>query len=329
MTNDFHIGLQIDTGGAKGFIPIMGLIHLEKSLGWRVFSLVDIMVGGSIGAIEAAALATGKLSAQDLRGMMRAAVPKIFTRSGLVPLYPRGPFRAEWDAAIGPMKLGDVKVPLVLTAVNQCDGEPEYFTSDNPAHADLRLRDVVEYSFAAPVYFGGIPDPDPKREAVWLDGGTGIDGCSLLQCLRQMMRRGWLTHKGRSHVLSLGCGHYQERISRKKATSWLGKNWRQLKLYWSHDDGGLARRQSIADRVSFTKDMDFAFPNFSFNRLDCEIPKKMDIMDGKQFIDQYEAFGLQCVKDLDLAPFQERLDQRCAALRAQAHALHVAAGGRA
>ena len=327
MANNLHIGLQIDTGGAKGFIPIMGLIHLEKRLCALVSALVDIIVGGSIGAIEAAALATGKLSAQDLRGMMRATVPKVFTRSGLVPLYPREPFRAEWDAAIGPMKLGDVKVPLVLTAVNQCTGDMEYFTSDNSAHADLRLRDVVEYSFAAPVYFGGIPDP--VRKAVWLDGGTGIDGCSLLQCLRQMMRRGWLTHKGHSHVLSLGCGHYQDRISYKKATSWLGRNWRQLKLYWSHDDGGLARRQSIADRVSFAKDLDFAFLNFSFNRLDCEIPKKMDIMDGKQFIDQYEAFGLQCAKDLDLAPFQERLDQRCAELRAQSRALHAAAGGRA
>lgn len=323
-----HIGIEIDGGGAKGFIPLMALLRLEHVFHRRVCDLVDFCIGTSVGAIEAAVLATGKLCASDLRDMMRTVVPRIFTRQWLppIPFYSRRAFRRAWDEYIGSVHLGDVRVPLLVTSVDLCTGEPQYWSSDNAEHAELPLRDVVEYSFAAPVYFGGIADP--KHGAVWLDGGTGIDNCPLLRCMLEMVQRGWIGHKRRSHILSLGCGYNYETTSYHRATRWLGSNLRQARLYWSHDDGGLARRQSISDRVAFAMGLDPALPQFSFDRLDTGIPRKLDIMDGKQYIEQYEAIGENLARALILAPFQTRLAERQQQTTSQLSALQSAAGKR-
>ncbi len=319
------IGLEIDGGGAKGFIPLMSLVALEKRTGVRAWEAIDLAIGVSVGAILAAIVASGKLSAADALTWMRTAVPKIFTRQGVMPMYSRKPFREVWDSVMGNLRLGDARVPLIIGAVNECDGEPYFFTSDNPADADLPLRQVVEYSFAAPLFFGGIDDP--QHRARWLDGGTGIDNCALLQCMRSMVQRRWFSDDGQCHIVSLGCGHHHRRIAYDIVNRWLGRNLREIQLYLSREDGGLARRQSIGDRVRFASDLDPALPNFSFDRLDCELTAAQDKMDAVKFIDEYQRIGEAVATKMDIQPFSQRLGQRVQHVVAQARALRRVTGG--
>jgi hypothetical protein len=312
-TIDERVGIAIDGGGAKGFIPLMSLVHLERMLHAPLHRFCDFLIGSSVGAILAAIAATGKLSAEETLTLFARAVPRIFRRKVWpFPMYSRKPFRKMWDEAIGArVKLGEVKVPLVITAVNACtrggkpDGEPHFFRSDDPHDAELYLRDVVEYSFAAPLYFGGIDDPEHR--AVWLDGGTGLDNCPLLEALRQIVLRDWLTGEQCVHLLSLGCGRHIERTPYHKARRSVGKNLREIKLFFSHDDGGLARRQSIDDRVRFLSDIDGPLPMLSFQRVDTELPAKLDKMDAVGYIERYQAIGYDCARTITLAPFIHRL----------------------
>jgi len=282
--------LVIDGGGCKGVAPAVVLSEIEHKTKRPIWQTFDLVVGTSVGAILTGIMATGKLTATQTLQLMFRALPQIFTRRPwpLLPKYPRQPFIDAWTANIGTVLMRECKTVYVATAVSACDSHTHYFKSSHDKDASLPVLEVVLRSFAAPAYFGGLVDKEAKT--VWLDGGTGIDNCPVLEPLWEIVDRGW-HNEGPVYILSLGCGSHNPSQTFEHASRRWGKNLREAGMYTSMADGGLARLQSRRSRVEFVEKICGEFPNVYFNRCDVEIPEKMDIMDGVKYLDRYAEYG--------------------------------------
>jgi hypothetical protein len=247
-------------------------------------------------------MATGLLTARQCLTIMMQALPKIFTRRPwpLLPKYPRQPFIDAWIKHIGQhLRMSELKTHFIATAVSVCDAHTHYFKSDDPSDRDLQVLEVVLRSFAAPAYFGGLVDQ--VRRTVWLDGGTGIDNCPVLEPVYEAMARDWLK-EGQTYLLSLGTGRHDPSLGYDKAKQLFGKNLREVGLYTSMADGGLARLQSRRSRVEFVEKLSEEIENLWFKRIDAKIPEEMDCMDGIKYLGSYLDFGENMVEQLDYSP---------------------------
>jgi hypothetical protein len=282
--------LVIDGGGCKGMAPAVVLTEIEHKVGKPISQIFDLVVGTSVGAILTGIMATGKLTATQTLELMYQTLPRIFTRRmwPLLPKYPRQPFIDAWKTNIGTVLMRECKTDYLATAVSTCDSLTHYFKSCDPKDKELTVLDVVLRSFAAPAYFGGVVDDE--RKTVWLDGGTGIDNCPVLEPLWEIADRGW-HNEGQVYILSLGCGAHNPSQSFERSKRRWCKNFREIGLYTSMSDGGLARIQSRRSRVEFAEKICGEFPGVWFNRCDVEIPEEMDIMDGVKYLQNYANFG--------------------------------------
>jgi hypothetical protein len=59
----------------------------------------------------------------------------------------------------------------------------------------------------------------------------------------------------------------------------------------SPDDGGWARYEAAHRAVKDAEAIVGHVPGYTFQRVDAEIPAKIDKLDGKDWIDQYAAIG--------------------------------------
>jgi len=296
--------LVIDGGGLRGFIPLQVLQRVEKRTGRPLWETFDLVVGTSVGAILGGLVASGALTAHDIAALMDEAAPRMFTRRQwpLLPKYSRQPFEEAWRAEVGSIRLGDCTTTLMTTAVNLCDGRTHYFKSDDPADAEMPLEDAVAFSFAAPLFFGGIPDK--KRKAVWLDGGTGIDNCPILEALYEVIHRGWLAEEDGVHILSLGCGFIREGMPYKRASRKAGRNVREILAFMKPTEGGMARQQSVDSRVSLSHRVAEFLPQLGMQRLDVQISGELDKLDGVKYIGEYKKLGERLAASVDLSPLQ-------------------------
>lgn len=294
--------LVIDGGGLKGFIPLQVLKRIEDATSQPLWETFDLVLGTSVGAILGAMVACGALMMVQAVDLMDEVAPRMFKRRlwPLLPKYSRKRFRQAWSDHVPDMNLGDCPTTLVTTSVNLCDGRTHYFKSDDPADAGISLADAVMRSFAAPMFFGGMVDK--KGEAVWLDGGTGIDNCPILEGLYEALARGWLADEEGVHVLSLGCGFVREGMSFKRARRKVGKTIRELVAFMDPEEGGMARQQSIDSRVSMAHRIADFLPQLSMQRLDVQIPSRMDKLDGVKYIPTYREYGKRVANDLDVTP---------------------------
>jgi hypothetical protein len=294
--------LCIDGGGVKGFVPLQSILALENGLGQPAWEMFDLVIGSSVGAILAALVASGVLSAEGIESLMLESVPKIFRRRPwpLIPKYSRKPFQRVWERVVGTKKrLGHCRTVCITTSVNMVDERTHYFKSDDLRDSGMMLLDAVMRSFAAPMYFGGIVDNE--RRAVWLDGGTGSANCPLIEALYEVMVRGWSYED--LHILSLGTGYASQGMSWKHATRRAGNDIRQILAFMQPDEGGLARAQSVRTRVELLYRMSEANPSMTFQRLDAVIPSKIDLLDGVKYIEQYREIGREIAQGLDYSPF--------------------------
>jgi len=294
--------LVIDGGGLKGFIPLQVLQHIEWVTKRPIWETFDLIVGTSVGAILGGLFACGGLDANAVVELMDDTAPDMFKRRPwpLLPKYSRKKFLAAWGREVPDMTIGDCPTKLMTTSVNLCDGRTHYFKSDDPKDAPLSLVDAVTRSFAAPMFFGGIVDED--RKAVWLDGGTGVDNCPLLEALYEVVARGWVNE--RTHVLSLGCGFVREGMSFKRARRRVGKTVREVVAFMDPKEGGMARQQSIDSRVSIAHRIVEVVPGLTMQRLDVKIPAKIDKLDGREYIKRYREFGRALAGQVDVTLLQ-------------------------
>ena len=72
--------LSLRGGGAKGPAQVRALQLLEEHTGKRVADMFDLIIGTSVGSINGALMASGKLSAEEILQEMRTTLPKVFKR---------------------------------------------------------------------------------------------------------------------------------------------------------------------------------------------------------------------------------------------------------
>ena len=295
--------LVLDGGGVRGLIQTEVLKQLEEKTGKRCFELFDLIVGTSVGAIQGALLASGKLSANEISDVMAHTIPLMFKRRILRwPRYSRKELEKVFSEKLGVnFLMSNCQTKYICTSVNMVDGRTHFFKSWEDKDGQELLLDVVNRSYAAPLYFGAIVDD--KHKSVWLDGGTGNANCPLFEAVVETVRQEWLGEE-ELHILSLGTGwsNYAMPFKRAKRV----KTISQLLFFMDPFAGGLARNQSIQSRVYKTETLAKVIPDFSFQRLDRELGKKLDILDGVKYMPEYEDIGKNLAKDLNLLPFKSR-----------------------
>jgi patatin-like phospholipase/acyl hydrolase len=160
--------LNLDGGGIRGIFEIIILSLIEKHIGKPIYEIFDCVVGVSAGAISAAMIATKKYKhVKD--GIINPK--KIFHNKTLgifEPMYD-GRYKTKVLTDIfGDMKMSDLKLPTALLTVEMKNGEPYTFTSIDSNSKNILVREVVDASSSAPVYFA----PTTIENKRFIDGGV-------------------------------------------------------------------------------------------------------------------------------------------------------------
>ncbi|MBE0470895.1 MAG: patatin-like phospholipase family protein [Methyloprofundus sp.] len=205
--------LSLNGGGIKGVFTAKVLEELEQKYckdDNSVLDHFDMICGTSIGGIIALGLAFGQTPSQLLEHLKSRGAeifpPRSFlhnfVRRFYAPLYDPAPLRALLEAIFGDATIADLKVPLIIPAINTTTGSPKAFkTSFLPTFTidqRFKLVDVALATSAAPTYF-----PLHKiNGARYADGGLIANSPALMgvheamNCLRVDAKN--------IHVLSIG-----------------------------------------------------------------------------------------------------------------------------
>lgn len=293
--------LVLDGGGCKGLIEAAILREMEYTLSASIYRKVDLIVTTSVGAVIGGILATGTVMADFLLNKMVEAVVKVFSLRLRIPIlqpkYDRTVLSDMMDKYVHGLTMNQCKTKFLCTSVNMVDGRTHYFKSWEEKDGKENLIQVINRSYAAPLYFGEIVDN--KKGAIWLDGGTGNMNCPLMQAYIEIIRQCWENEP--VHILSLGTGYPNISVPFKNGM-WY-KNLRQILYFMKPVDGGLARMQEPKTQVEFITNLTKISPNITMQRIDKEIPKKLDKMDAAKYRDQYVKIGVELSKKIDYDPF--------------------------
>ena len=291
--------VTLSGGGAMGIVELCVLRWQVIEQHKPIHEIYDLMIGTSTGAINAALLATGKVTPEELVTTYKSFANKIFTKRKLiefpkVPLYKRDGFREVWNDCIGEnFKMGDVKTQLMITTTNLVNdnigcSQLKTFKSWKPDDADRKLRDVVEYSFAAPFYFGPIGNYTDL--SVYGDGGLfynlAIDVAKV-----EAEVRGW--YKDDECLIdAIGALFYldpnHESFKHMQTLNLLG----QLEDFFA--DGGIGRSSGRSEQINKIGYICQTIKNLKFRYWDINVANKKEIgMDLLKNIDLYRLYGEQ------------------------------------
>jgi hypothetical protein len=289
--------LVLDGGGVKGKSISSACAALERKTGKLIWEMFDLIIGTSVGAILGGLYASGKMPANEIDALLDRIIPQMFKRKlwPRYPMYQRQPFIDAWNRHAGyGITMQECRTMFICTSVDICDGRTHYFKSWEPRDGMLNLLHIVLRSFAAPMYFGEIDDPISKR--VWLDGGTGNANCPLSEAIVEAVRWEWLGNE-KVHILSLGTGFCPHKVSFREASRW---RWlKQVAFFAQPKEGGLARAQMVRSQIEQADSLATAIENFSFQRVDYEISKKMDCIDGVKYMKDYSRGGERMAESIN------------------------------
>jgi predicted acylesterase/phospholipase RssA len=275
-------------GGALGLIQMVALAAKENEVG-PLYKYYDLMVGTSVGAINIAALATGKISANDLLKLYPSWLDTIFKKSWnpfKFPRYDRQNFINIWKNYFGTMKMKECLTKIEITSVDICSNQNNYFKSWEPEDGEEDLMSTVIKSFAAPVFFGQIVD-DVNRK-VFFDGGTTLNNLPVVPALMESILLQWM----QKEIITFdvfGTGYIDEDIpfDQAKDYKWL----RQALDFMDIGDGGLARSQSREDQIGMITKLAQTIHNIKFNYWDVLIDKKYSGIDNTKNKDKLLEYG--------------------------------------
>jgi len=310
--------LQIDGGGLKGVIPAVILDNFEKVMGKPCCEIFDLITGTSTGAIIGGVLASGETDAHMLRLMYVEKGPKLFTpRVPLAPIfgtifggskYAREPFLAYLKRFTAEKKMSELKTQFMATAMNDCSHRTHFIYSIDAYEKDYPVWEVISWSaLSAVAYFGKInvpgfvwddflPDGTVSADikgAVFQDGGQGLNNCTLGAASTAAIAKKWFDEQ--VIILSLGCGNYHERTPYKESSK-LGLVKQGLNFLTQARGESMVVQYMGARYLSITRK-----ENYTLIRVNCNLSKKLDLLDGVKYIREYENLGNQLK---DSIPFE-------------------------
>ena len=212
MSTPFYI-LSIDGGGFRGIFAAHILKRMEEEwqIDWQ--KQFGMLAGTSTGAILAAGLAC-KVTAAQLTEFYETHGRAIFIprlRSCFDPFklftsrYSTQKLKEFLEKELGDMLLGQVKIPLILPAVDISNGCVHVLKSNyDPTFTrdyKVRVSDAVLASCSAPTYFDPIVIDDKYR---LVDGGLWANNPSLVATIDAKYRLNIPLENIR--VLSIGTG---------------------------------------------------------------------------------------------------------------------------
>jgi uncharacterized protein len=272
-------------GGAKGEIQIQVLKKLEHDFG-SLYKFYDLICGSSVGAINGGIIASGKMPMDVTEFIYPGMLRKVFDRRFGIPLYDRKNFVTVWNDNIGMIKMNECKTKFQATSIDICTKTTHFFKSwEDKDGAEYAVVSVCR-SFAAPLYFGQMPDKTTKR--VYFDGGMGLSNLPLDYAITEAEM---LWPGEQWHFDIVGSGFADQNIAFDKVMKY--KVVRQLLQYFNFDDGGLAREMSRQDQVRRLQKRSTKNTNITFRYWDSVIPKEMDTMDGLQYLEDYKLIGIK------------------------------------
>lgn len=286
--------LCLSGGGAKGMLTCTMLKNFQKKIGVPLHEFFDIIIGTSTGAIIGSMLSAG-IDIEKIDKMYQENIKKIFTNQNPWYLPWRRVTRPKYDREVvvramkqcldevGISKYGELKTKFICSSVNVCTKENTFFKSTSEKYKDRLITDIVKYSFSAPIYFGIVRDD--YENTFRGDGGLGTTNFPMIQGLMEAMSE----NPSEIEVYSFGTGYSNDDVSFEEVKSW-GNIDEVFKLYL--DNGELLSRvQTRIDQVNTLRWIDEKFEFVKFYYYDVQISRKLDVLDGANFINEYIALG--------------------------------------
>ena len=220
--------LSIDGGGIRGVFPAHILYCISEKLGISLHDKVDLIAGTSTGAIVAAAIAC-EIAPEKIKRLYYEKGAGIFeSKWSLIPskflqtlthgLYNSSNLKRILAEVFGDIRLGDVKIPLLLPASDIGLGGVHVFKSsyspDFTRDKETLVRDAVLASCAAPTFF------NPAKVGPYLlaDGGLWANNPTLAAIIDAQYRLNIQFEN--IHVLSVGTGHAKKYYGTKDDRWW-------------------------------------------------------------------------------------------------------------
>ena len=225
--------LSLSGGGYLGLYSVSLLAEIEREAGKAIATRFNLLAGTSIGGIVALGLAA-EVPAARIKSSFEEHGQRIFGNSSPPrslwstfkdlafrfwrAKHDAGALRATIEDIVGAdTRLGDLKHPVIVPAVNLSTGRPQLFKT--PHHEDFRLdlelkiADVAMATSAAPTYF-------PLAEvngSLYTDGGLFANSPDLL-ALHEALRF-FRQDENDVYVLSVGTTTSQFSFAHSSARS--------------------------------------------------------------------------------------------------------------
>lgn len=282
--------IQIDGGDIRGIIPAYLLNAIEQRVGKSVNEKVNLFSGTSTGAVIAGVKSFG-LPADKIFQFYTGPVIDAFKDQGKIwwkpwtwmsPVFKRNNFMKLIMQEIGESKLSDVDVPYISVAYGLCKNESHFIKSWDKLDGQFKLADVISWSaLSAAWYFGSVSVPNFKWKLktldgnfieyvgeVFNDGGQGVNNCTIVSDLIEIMAKGWEDEE--IHFLSFGCGTQEisDKVTPYDKAKLISYAEQIAKFPWQ------ARQESTPIQVGAGDYLAANKKNFHFYRFDCTLPKK-------------------------------------------------------
>ncbi|MBU8978128.1 patatin-like phospholipase family protein [Lysobacter sp. MMG2] len=235
--------LSLDGGGIRGLVSCHWLAGVEDALARAgkpgLLKSFDLLAGSSTGAIVGCGLAIG-LAPMELARLYRqhrhlifpgmaqrlwSRAGRMFTQGLSAPRYDGTGLEEVLRKVFGDTRLGQSKIPLLITSYDTISRKPVVFKSFKPEHADLPMWEVCRASTAAPVYFPAHPMTVEGRARAMIDGGVVANNptaCAIAEAMRKDVR---VDSAQDLVVLSVGTGERSRPIDLKSAREWGAIEW--------------------------------------------------------------------------------------------------------
>jgi hypothetical protein len=281
--------LCLSGGGVRGVAQLEVLKMLELKCGRPLHEEYDLIIGTSVGAINASIIASGNISMEELSKVYESVIRSTFKKNKWlkIPKYDRSNFAENWKSLAGNIKFGEVKTKLMITTVDLVTDRNIFYKSWHESDQDEFLLDLVLRSFAAPVYFGQIVDKIKQR--VYSDGGVGNANLPLNEAKLQAEAYGWYNNGEEVEIHAIGTLFSDTVNTFDKIAK--GCWFKQVSEFINPSEGGLARVQSRLDQLRMMEYICSKISTIKFKYWDGPAKEEKLILDGVEYITYYRALG--------------------------------------